>query len=50
MDSKIIEFINQLDKEHPLSELIQVRKQLNNDSTYIDILELSLAYLITNKK
>jgi hypothetical protein len=50
MDAKIIEFINQLDKEHPLSELIQVREKLNNDSMYIDILELSLAYLITNKQ
>lgn len=49
MNDKIIEFINQLSKDHPLSELIQVRKKLNNDSTYIDILELSLAYLITQK-
>lgn len=49
MDTKIIEFINQLDKDHVLSELIAVRKKLNNDSMYIDILELSLAYLITQK-
>ena len=50
MDSKIIQFVNQLKENNaPLSDLIELRKKLNNDTLYIDILELSLAYLITNK-
>ena len=50
MDSKIIEFINELSSEYPLSQLIKVREQLKNDELYIEILELSLAHLVTLKK
>ena len=50
MDTKIIEFVNQLkDNNAPLSDLFELRKKLNNDTLYIDILELALSYLITNK-
>jgi len=50
MDSKIIQFVQQLKENNaPLSDLIELRKKLNNDTLYIDILELSLSYLITNK-
>ena len=50
MDTKIIEFVNQLKQNNaPLSDLIELRKKLNNDTLYIDILELALSYSITNK-
>lgn len=50
MDSKIIDFINELSSEYPLSQLIKVRENLKNDELYIEILELSLAHLVTLKK
>ena len=50
MDDKIIEFINELSKDYPLSQLIKVREGLKNDELYIEILELSLAHLVTLKK
>lgn len=50
MDSKIIQFVNKLKENNaPLSDLIELRKKLNNDSLYIDILELALSYTVTNK-
>jgi len=50
MDSKIIQFVEQLKQNNaPLSDLIELRKKLNNDTLYIDILELALAYSIINK-
>jgi len=50
MDNKIIEFIQELKKGYPLSQLDQLRDKLNNDDLYINILELTINQLLTNKK
>jgi len=50
MDNKIIEFIQELKKGYPLSQLDQLRDKLNNDDLYVNILELTINQLITTKK
>jgi len=50
MDTKIIEFIEELKKGYPLSQLDQLRTKLENDEFYINILELTINQLLTNKK
>ena len=50
MDKKIIEFIDELKKGYPLSQLDQLRTKLENDEFYINILELTINQLLTNKK
>ena len=50
MDSKILDFINELSKGHPITQLDSLRDKLNNDDLYINILELTINQLITTKK
>jgi len=50
MDNKILDFINELSKGHPITQLDQLRDKLNNDDLYINILELTINQLLTNKK
>ena len=50
MDNKIIEFIKELKKGYPLSQLDQLRTKLENDDFYINVLELTINQLLTNKK
>jgi methyl coenzyme M reductase subunit C-like uncharacterized protein (methanogenesis marker protein 7) len=50
MDNKIIDFIQELKKGYPLSQLDQLRTKLENDEFYINILELTINQLLTNKK
>lgn len=50
MDNKIIEFIEELKKGYPLSQLNELRSKLDNDEFYINVLELTINQLLTNKK
>jgi len=50
MDNKILDFINELSKGHPLNQLVTLRDKLNNDDLYINILELTINQLLTTKK
>ena len=50
MDNKIIEFIEELKKGYPLSQLDELRSKLENDEFYINVLELTINQLLTNKK
>ena len=50
MDNKIIEFIEELKKGYPLSQLDELRTKLENDEFYINVLELTINKLLTTKK
>jgi hypothetical protein len=50
MDNKIIEFIEELKKGYPLSQLNELRSKLDNDEFYINVLELTINKLLTTKK